>query len=387
MKLSHDFVKRVEKVVGSSPTGLHEPVFSGNEIRYLTECVESGYVSSVGSFVNRFESSLEDFVGARRAVAVVNGTAGLQLALIASGVEPGDEVIVPALSFVATANAVCHAGATPHFVDVDEMTWGIGPAALREHLRSIAIPGENGLVNRSTGRRISAIVVMHTLGHPADIRGIVEVARDFGLVVIEDAAESLGSSVGDRHTGLFGAVGVFSFNGNKTITTGGGGALVTDDAEFADRARHLSTTARVPHLWDFDHDDVGYNFRMPNINAALGVAQMEQLPELIRRQRELYSGYEKAFNDVDYGHMRRENEGTTSNYWLQSFVLSNDTAASRDEIISSCVSAGLGARPLWRPLNSLRPFSQAFSTQTPVTENLYQRVICIPSSASIALLR
>lgn len=383
MSLIENFVSRVREVVGDSPAGLHEPVLNGNEASYLTQCIESGYVSSVGSFVNAFEGSLEKFTGAKHAIAVVNGTAGLQLALRVVGVLPGDEVIVPALSFVATANAVSHAGAEPHFVDVDPDTWGLDPAALRSHLHSIGVRSKNRIENKMTGRRIAAIVVMHTLGHPADIEGIAQVAKDFGLILIEDSAESLGSFVGNRHTGLFGSIGVFSFNGNKTITTGGGGALTTDDEELAARIRHVSTTARIAHPWEFEHDEVGFNFRMPNINAALGVAQVEQLPNLVGRQRELFLRYRAAFDGFEIGEIKSERPGTTSNYWLQSFLLFPDQQHSRDGILSACIAKGIGARPLWKPLNSLAPYAHAFSAKTPVTLDLYKRVVCIPSSASL----
>lgn len=377
------FVKSLLKVVGDSVSGLHEPVFLGNEKRYLDECIESGYVSSVGSFVGRFEKDLMSYVGASHAVAVVNGTAGLHLALVASGVLPGDEVIVPALSFVATANAVSQAGAVPHFVDVNDETWGLDPHALRAHLGKVGKKSGRRLLNRASGRPIVAIIAMHTLGHPADVLGIARVAEDFGLSFIEDAAESIGSFAGGQHTGLFGSVGVFSFNGNKTITTGGGGALVTDNEELAHRLRHLSTTARKPHKWEFDHDEVGYNYRMPNINAALGVAQLERLPELVMGQRKLFTRYQIELEGYSFGVLRSERPGTTSNYWLQAFCLGSEFKGARNDFISSCLAAGLGVRPMWKPLNSLKPYENAPSSITPVTDDLYGRTICLPSSAAL----
>jgi len=379
-----DFVRILQQVAGLKPGGLHEPVFDGNEKRYLAECIDSGYVSSVGAFVGAFEDALCDYVGAEHVVAVVNGTTALHLALVAVGVEPGDEVIVPAMSFVATANAVSHAGAIAHFVDVDPETWGIDPIALRQRLNDIGQVKDGQLVNRATRRPIRAVVPMHALGHPVAIYELLEVAQEFGLVVVEDAAESLGSFVGKRHTGLFGQVGVFSFNGNKTITTGGGGALVTNDEELARRLRHLSTTARVPHRYEFDHDQVGYNYRMPNINAALGLAQMEQLPVLVARQRILYSRYEESFAGSWFGEVHAEPSGSTSNYWLQAIVLPSDHKAYRDNLIAGGIESGLGVRPLWKPLNTLSPYAQHPSANTPVTNDLYERVICLPSSTSLA---
>jgi perosamine synthetase len=376
-----DFIGRIRQVTGPETGGLHEPVFEGNEKKYLAECIDSGFVSSVGPFVTAFEESVRDFVGAQHAVAVVNGTAALHLALLAVGVRPGDEVLVPAMSFVATANAVSHAGAIAHFVDVDEATWGIDPVALRAHLADVGQMKDGLLHNKETGRAITAVVPMHALGHPVAIEQLVAIAEEFGLVVVEDAAESLGSFVGDRHTGLFGRLGVFSFNGNKTITTGGGGVIVTDDEAAAKKLKHLSTTARVPHAYEFDHDAVGYNHRMPNINAALGLAQMEQLAGLIAAQRSLFGLYAEAFAGSPFGEVRQEAAGTTGNYWLQAISLPGGMQDIRDELIRGCVSEGVSVRALWKPLNRLTPYASHPSAATPVTEDLYNRVICLPSSA------
>jgi perosamine synthetase len=376
-----DFIGRIRQVTGPETGGLHEPVFAGNEKKYLSECINSGFVSSVGPFVTAFEESVRDFVGAQRAVAVVNGTAALHLALLAVGVQPGDEVLVPAMSFVATANAVAHAGAIAHFVDVDEATWGIDPVVLRAHLAAVGQIKDGRLHNKETGRAITAVVPMHALGHPVAIAPLLSVAEEFGLVLVEDAAESLGSWVGDRHTGLFGRLGVFSFNGNKTITTGGGGVIVTDDEALAKKLKHLSTTARVPDAYEFDHDAVGYNYRMPNINAALGLAQMEQLAGLIRAQRDLFELYAEAFAGGPFGEVRQEAAGATSNYWLQAISLPERMKATKDELIRGCVDAGVSVRPMWKPLNRLTPYASHPSALTPVTEDLYSRVICLPSSA------
>lgn len=378
-----DFIGRIKRVTGPETGGLHEPVFEGNEKKYLTECIDSGFVSSVGPFVTAFEESVRDFVGAQHAVAVVNGTAALHLALLAVEVRPDDEVIVPAVSFVATANAVSHAGAIAHFVDVDDATWGIDPVALRSHLAEIGQIKDGRLYNQETGRPITAVVPMHALGHPVTIAPLLSVAEEFGLVVVEDAAESLGSWVGNRHTGLFGRLGVLSFNGNKTITTGGGGLIVTDDEALAKKLKHLSTTARVSHAYEFDHDAVGYNYRMPNINAALGLAQMEQLPGLLAGQRDLFGLYSRAFAGSHFGQVRQEQAGTSSNYWLQAISLPEAMNDAKNELIRGCVDAGVSVRPLWKPLNRLAPYASHPSAATPVTEDLYSRVICLPSSASL----
>ena len=375
-----DFIGRIRRVTGPETGGLHEPVFAGNEKKYLAECIDTGFVSSVGPFVTAFEESVRDFIGAGHAVAIVNGTAALHLAMLAVGVQPDDEVIVPAMSFVATANAVSHAGASAHFVDIDQATWGIDAVALRSHLAQVGQMKDGRLRNKKTGRIISAVVPMHALGHPVAIAPLLSVAEEFGLVVVEDAAESLGSFVGDHHTGLFGRLGVFSFNGNKTITTGGGGVIVTDDERLAKKLKHLSTTARVPHAYEFAHDAVGYNYRMPNINAALGLAQMEQLAGLIRAQRDLFQLYAEAFAGGPFGGVRQEVAGTTSNYWLQAISLPEGMKDIQDELIRGCVDAGVSVRPLWKPLNRLTPYASHPSAATPVTEDLYSRVICLPSS-------
>lgn len=378
------FVAALKSVVGESRLGLHEPRFAGNEKRYLEECVDSGFVSSVGPFVSRFEHDIAEFVGAPHAVAVVNGTAGLHLALVGLGVKPGDEVLVPALSFVATASAVVLAGAIPHFVDVSEETWGISPSAMRSYLSDLLEQRGESYVNQRTGRPVTAIVPMHTLGFPVDVNGLAELAREFGLILVEDAAESLGSYSEGVHTGLTGDAGVFSFNGNKTITTGGGGAIVTADPLRAQWLKHLSTTAKVSHRYEFDHDEVGYNYRMPNINAALGVAQLEQLPELLERQRALHNMYARVFEGSRIGHKPAERKAATSNYWLQAFLLDREFADNKDVILSACLDEGIAVRPLWKPLNRLAPYRASPSARTPVADDLYSRLICLPSSPSLA---
>ena len=380
---AREFLTSLEAVVGGKTLGLHEPVFAGNEQKYVSECIESGLVSSVGGFVGRFELGLADFVGSPTAVAAVNGTSALHLALVALGVKPGDEVIVPALSFVATASAVALAGAVPHFVDVSDETWGIDPDNLKTYLETKFRSDGGRLVNGDTDRPVTAIVPMHTLGHPCDAAGIREVANQFGLVLVEDAAESLGSYVDDVHTGLAGHAGVFSFNGNKTITTGGGGAIVSTDTDLAHRMRHLSTTAKIPHPFEFNHDAVGYNYRMPGINAALGLAQLEQLPQILERQRALYLRYREVFDGIGFGTLRQENPGTRSNYWLQAFVLDSGSRVVRDDLIAACLESGISVRPLWKPLNTLSPYARCPSAKTPVAKDLYSRVVCLPSSASL----
>ena len=275
---STDFVNQVvdaiRRVAGTKPVGLHEPTFDGNEWKYLKECLDSSYVSSVGKFVDQFEENLAEYTGAKYAISVVNGTSALHIALKLAGVQPGDEVLVPALTFIATANAVSYCGATPHFVDSEEHTLGIDASKLRSYLNLIVDVEFNQSINKVTGKVIRAIVPMHTFGHPSDLDALLSISNDFNIVLVEDAAESLGSYYKGQHTGTFGLLSATSFNGNKTITTGGGGAILTNDEWLAKRAKHLTTTAKKAHQWEYDHDEIGYNYRMPNINAALGCAQL-----------------------------------------------------------------------------------------------------------------
>jgi len=378
-------VDAVRSVVGPGSVVLHEPNFSGNEWSYLKECLDSTYVSSVGKFVDKFEAELATFTGANHAVAVVNGTAALHVALLLAGVSRGDEVLVPALTFVATACAVAYCGGTSHFVDSEERTLGLDPRALREYLQTSAEVRNGQCVNRTTGRVIRAMVPMHTFGHPVDIDGSLALARDFRISLVEDAAESLGSFVGDRHTGTFGMLGTLSFNGNKTITTGGGGALLVNDPELARRAKHLTTTAKVPHRWEFLHDEVGYNYHMPNINAALGCAQLEQLPALLQAKRNLFDRYFAAFAVVPHARIVKEPEGCRSNYWLQTLLLDESVASQRDAILSATNDTGLMTRPTWTLIHKLKPYRNCPRTELPVAESLERRLINLPSSAQLCM--
>jgi aminotransferase in exopolysaccharide biosynthesis len=375
----------IRAVVGAGSVVLHEPYFGGNEWTYLKECVDSTFVSSVGRFVERFEAQLAEFTGAKHAVAVVNGTAALHVALRLAGVEANDEVLVPALSFIATANAVAYCHAVPHFVDSEERTLGVDPHALREYLASVSEPRGKLCVNRHTGRIIRALVPMHVFGHPVDVEGLARVSRDFHLLMIEDAAESIGSLYHGVHTGTLGLMGTLSFNGNKTITTGGGGAILTNDAEVARRAKHLTTTAKVPHRWEYRHDELGYNYRMPNLNAALGCAQLEQLPQLLEAQRRLYERYAQSFAHIRGARILAEPAGCRSNYWLQALLLDESRAGERDAILGATNDAAVMTRPVW----SLNHRASAFrgSPRMPLTvaESLELRLVNLPSSAQLAL--
>lgn len=372
-----------EAVQTGDPAPLHAPSLNGNESKYLTQAVESTFVSSVGPFVERLESDLASITGAKRVIATSSGTSALQLALRLAGVNQGDEVLMPSLTFVATANAVSYLGAFPHFVDIEYTSLGIDPIALRTWLSQNSETTKHGLRNKSTGRVIRALVPMHAFGHPSKIDELCQVAQDFQLVVVEDAAESLGSMFQNRHTGTFGLLGAISFNGNKIVTTGGGGAILTDDEELADFAKHLSTTAKVPDSWDYVHDEIGYNFRMPNINAALGVAQLERLPEFIESKRSLALRYNDAFAKVKVASVIAEPEGAFSNYWLNTLRLNEEFVNSRETIIQGLNDSGLGARPVWNPLHTLVIYKEAFRGPLPVTESLSRLLINLPSGAGL----
>jgi perosamine synthetase len=379
--LAEKIVAAIRSVVGAGPVALHEPRFAGNEWTYLKECLDSTYVSSVGKFVDRFEAELAAFSGAKHAIAVVNGTAALHVALRLAGVRSDDEVLIPALTFVATANAVAYCGALPHFADSSERDLGLDAGALREYLRTHTEIRAKQCVNRATRRVIRAIVPMHVFGHPADIDALLALARDFHLSLVEDAAESLGSTIRGRHTGTFGLLGTLSFNGNKTVTTGGGGAIITDDAELARHAKHLTTTAKVAHRWEYRHDEIGYNYRMPNINAALGCAQLEQLPDFLMAKRRLFERYAAAFAHTPDVRLLAEPGGCRSNYWLQTLLLDPAAAAQRDVILAATNDAGLMTRPIWTLMHRLPPYRGCPRMPLPVAESLETRLINLPSSA------
>lgn len=381
--LSQDIVRAISSVVGDGPVPLHEPCFSGREWVYLKECLDSTFVSSVGKFVERFECELAEFTGAKRAIAVVNGTAALHVALRLAGVQAGDEVLLPTLTFIASANAVVYCQAVPHFVDSEERSLGMDPYALRDYLSATTEIRSGYCFNRSTGRLIRAMVPMHTFGHPVDIEALLAVAYDFQLQLIEDAAESLGSTVGGRHTGTFGLMGALSFNGNKTITTGGGGAIITNDIELAARAKHLTTTAKQPHRWNFLHDEVGFNYRMPNLNAALGCAQLEQLLGFLDNKRLLFNRYQQAFADIDGVCLVAEPFGCRSNYWLQTLLLDESVAGQRDAVLTASNDAGLMTRPVWTLMHHLPMYCNLPKAPLSLAESLERRLINIPSSASL----
>ncbi|MFD1037066.1 LegC family aminotransferase [Virgibacillus byunsanensis] len=358
---------------------LHEPTLDGNEKKYVNDCIEAGWVSSVGKYVDQFERSLAEYTGVKRAVAVVNGTAALQVALKIVGVQPEDEVLIPSLTFIATGNAVSYCGATPHFVDVSRTTLGLDPHKLEKYLKEIAVLNDKVCVNKYSGNIIRAVVPMHTFGHPVDMDPLIEVCNLYNITIVEDAAESLGSFYKGIHTGNLGKASAVSFNGNKIITTGGGGAILTNDETLADYAKHLTTTAKVPHQWDYVHDEVGYNYRMPNINAALGCAQLEKLDNYIEKKRHLVEKYEQIISVYDGIELFKDQSFSKSNYWLQTLAI-DEQKHNKENVLETLNHNGIMSRPVWTPLHKLKPYKDCPKSDLSITDDLFYRIINIPSS-------
>lgn len=356
---------------------LHAPYFGGNEKKYVLETIDSTFVSSVGPFVSRFEEMMCDITGAGYAIATMNGTTALHLALLVAGVKAGDAVITQPLTFAATANAIAHAGAQPIFVDVDRDTLGLSPQALEVWLHEHAEVKEGICKIKSTGQKIAACVPMHSFGFPVRIRELMEVCKKFSIVIVEDAAESLGSYVENKHTGNFGLLGIFSFNGNKTITSGGGGAIVTSDEKLGKLAKHLSTTAKVPHAYEFRHDQVGYNYRMPNLNAALACAQLEQLDIFLKNKRELALTYKEYFSSRNETFVW-EREGTVANFWLNTILFSNQE--EQRSFLEYSNENKIMTRPIWQLMNKLPMFQTCLKGDLSNAIWLEERVVNIPSS-------
>ena len=355
---------------------LHEPVFIGNEKKYLNECVDSTFVSSVGKFVDTFEEKIAEYTGAKNAIASVNGTAGLHIALILAGLDKGDEVITQPLTFISTSNSIRYTGAEPVFVDVDEDTLGLSPEKLEAFLKANTYQKDGYTYNKSTYKLIRACMPMHTYGHPCRIDEIVRICREYNIIVIEDAAESLGSFYKNKHTGVFGDIGVLSFNGNKTITSGGGGMILTDNEEMAKLAKHLTTQAKLPHKWEYIHDRIGYNYRLTNIAAALGVAQLEKLDKILENKRELARQYEEFFNELGITFFT-EPENARSNYWLNVILL--NSKEERDEFLQYTNDHKVITRPAWKLMHKLDMFTNCQRGDLTNSEWLEERIINIPS--------
>jgi perosamine synthetase len=383
-QLLREFLSKSRSIYGDGFVPLHRPVFEGNERKYLVDCIDSNFVSSVGAKVSEFEQKVAEFTGSKYAIATVNGTAALHIAIELAGVKPGDEVISQALTFIATCNAISYSGAKPLFVDVDIDTMGLSPEALRRFLEQNAVKRAAGTFNKTSGKRISACVPMHTFGFPCRIAEITHICAEWDIALIEDAAESLGSYVGNRHTGTFARLATLSFNGNKVITTGGGGMIITDDSELAKRAKYITTTAKVPHPYEFVHDEIGYNYRMPNLNAALGCAQMERLDEFLTIKTQLSNQWD-AFFDQSGVRFVRANVGNKANNWLNALVL--NSKEDRDKFLKVTNDNGVMTRPIWTLMSKLSMFKDCQSDGLDNSLWLEDRVVNIPSSVPDGALK
>ncbi|MDR2951397.1 MAG: LegC family aminotransferase [Prevotella sp.] len=378
----NDFIKYVRKIYSTHDfIPLHAPYFSGNEKVYLEECIDTTFVSSVGKFVDRFEEMVKAYTNTKRAVVCVNGTNALHLALLLVGVEREDEVLTQALTFIATANAISYAGAAPVFIDVDKDTMGLSPDKVRDWLVKNTEMHSGACYNKKTGRRVKACIPMHTFGHPVKIDQLASICREYNIELVEDAAESLGSFYKGQHTGTFGKIGILSFNGNKTITTGGGGMLLFQDEKLGDYAKHITTQAKVSHQWEFVHDHIGYNYRMPNINAAIGCAQMENLDTILANKRETASMYKEYFQSINDISFFTEPEDSRSNYWLNAILLKDKD--SRDNFLKYTNDNGVMTRPIWTLMSKLPMFKDCETDDLTNTIWFEERVVNIPSSVRI----
>ena len=357
------------------------PVFIGNEKKYLNECIDTTFVSSVGKFVDRFEEDTARYTGCKRAVVCVSGTNALHMSLMLAGVERDDEVLTQALTFIATCNALSYIGAHPVFIDVDRDTMGLSPVAVREWLAKNTEQKNGECYNKRTGRRVKACVPMHTFGHPVHLDELVEVLKEYNIELVEDAAESIGSLYKGKHTGTFGKVGALSFNGNKTITTGGGGMMLFNDEELGALAKHITTQAKIPHRWEFRHDHIGYNYRMPNINAALGCAQLEHIEEYVASKRETAKAYEEFFKDIPEIDFFVEPKNTRSNYWLNVVILKDKEA--QQSFLQYTNDNGVMTRPIWELMNRLPMFEKCENDGLKNTIWFADRVVNIPSSVRL----
>jgi aminotransferase in exopolysaccharide biosynthesis len=383
IKIYNEFVSFVrsyyEKTEGF--ISLHEPRFVGNDRKYVIEAIDSTFVSSVGKFVDEFEKMVCEYTGSKYAIATVNGTSALHLSLLLAGVKNNDLVITQPLSFIATCNAISYIGAEPLFVDVDLNTLGLSAAKLRQFLYDETTIINDACFHKSTKKKISACVPMHTFGNPVEIEAIAKLCEEFKIPLVEDSAESLGSLVNGKHSGTFGLLGAFSFNGNKTITCGGGGIIITNDEKLGKLAKHLSTQAKVPHKWDFVHDYIGYNYRLPNLNAALACAQMEKLEDFISRKRDLAQKYFEFFSDKPGFEIRQESNESRSNYWLNVLMLEN--RESKDAFLKFTNENGIMTRPAWTLMNKLSMFKDCISYDLTNSNFIEDRLVNLPSSVKI----
>jgi aminotransferase in exopolysaccharide biosynthesis len=375
-------VNIVKNILGKGRHSLHEPYFCGNEWNYVKKTLDENYVSSIGTFVNKFEDQIKKFTKSKYAIPVVNGTEALHLSLVACGVKSNDEVLVPTITFVGTANSIIYSGATPHFVDSELETLGIDPIKLETYLEKITIKKGKFFFNKRTKRKIKAIMPVHVFGNICQIDKILKIAKKYNLIVVEDAAEALGSFFKNKHAGTFGLVGCFSFNGNKILTTGGGGAIITNNKLLAKKIKHLSTTAKINHRWEYIHNEVGYNFRMPNLNAALGSAQIENLNKFLKSKRKLFLKYCNEFSKINDVRLIKNPQFSKSNNWLNTIFIKNSSIKKRNKVLSLAQKKGIFLRPVWKPLHTLKHLNKMPKMNLDLAKKIYESCINLPSSAS-----
>ncbi len=378
-------VESIQKVTGKGPHQLHEPLFFGKEISYLKNTINQNFVSSAGEYVNKFEKKIKEYTKAKFAIAVVNGTQAIYISLKACGVKKDEEVLVPALTFVGTVNAISYLGAKPHFVDSQIKNFGINCLKLENYLNKISKLRGNKCINKLTGKVIKAIVPVHVFGHPCDIQNIIEIAKKFNLMVVEDAAEALGSFYKKKHLGTFGDAGCISFNGNKIITTGGGGMVITNKKILAKKIKHLTTTAKIKHKWEYIHDEIGYNFRMPNLNAALGLAQLEKIHIFLKAKRTLFKKYFNVFNKMKGISLYKGSNNANSNYWLQTLILDKNNVNLKNKILKESHKKLIYTRPVWRLISELDPYKKNQKMNLSGAKEIYNKIINLPSSQSLIL--
>ena len=378
-------VESIQKVIGKGPHQLHEPLFFGKEMNYLKNTIKQNLVSSTGEYVNKFEKKIKDYTRAKFAIAVVNGTQAIYISLKACGVKKDEEVLVPALTFVGTVNAISYLGAKPDFVDSQIKNFGINCLKLENYLNKISKLRGTKCINKLTGKVIKAIVPVHVFGHPCDIQNIIEIAKKFNLMVVEDAAEALGSFYKKKHLGTFGDTGCISFNGNKIITTGGGGMVITNKKILAKKIKHLTTTAKIKHKWEYIHDEIGYNFRMPNLNAALGLAQLEKIHIFLKAKRALFKKYFNVFNKMKGISLYKGSNNANSNYWLQTLILDKNNVNLKNKILKESHKKLIYTRPVWRLISELDPYKKNQKMNLSGAKEIYNKIINLPSSQSLIL--
>ena len=376
-------LRSIENAIGKGPHQLHEPSLGKEEIKYVTDTIKKNFVSTKGIYVSKFEEKIRSYVQSKYVTATINGTQALYIALKAMGVKKNEEVLVPALTFIGTVNAISYLGAEPHFIDSNIKDLGIDCKKLEAYLNKIIIFKNNKSINKKTGKVIRAIMPVHVFGHACDIENVIKLSRKYNLFVIEDAAECLGSFYKKKHLGTFGHIGCLSFNGNKIITTGGGGAIITENKKLNDKIKHLVTTAKVDHQWEYIHDQIGYNFRMPSLNAAVGLAQIEKISRFLKSKRELFLRYYKIFNNVENVELFKENKYSKSNYWLQTIILDKKIKHNKNKLIQSAHKKKIFMRPAWKLISELKPYKKKQKMNLSGARNIYERVINLPSSQNL----